>query len=89
NLADQPEMAATVRELRDNVLDGWDPEDITARCLASQRQRRFIHNANGGEPFWAYKVREDDDRRFVRNSGAAPTKAKARFPYVEPLPFEQ
>ena len=89
NLIDQPEMAATADELRDALLDGWDPEDINARCLASQRQRRLIHTANGGEPYWAYKVREDDDRRFVRNAGAAPTKAKARFPYVEPLPFEQ
>ena len=49
----------------------------------------FVQRATGGEPYWAYKVREEDDRRFVRNAGAAPTKAKARFPYVEPVPFEQ
>ena len=50
---------------------------------------RRCSRATGGEPYWAYKVREGDDRRFVRNAGAAPTKAKARFPYVEPVPFEQ
>ena len=89
NLVDRPDMAQIAREMHAAVLDGWDPEDINARCLASQRRRRFVQRATGGEPYWAYKVRAEDDRRFVRNAGAAPTKAKARFPYVEPAPFEQ
>ena len=89
NLVDRPDMAQVAQALHAAVLDGWDPEDINARCLESQRRRRFVQRATGGEPYWAYKVREEDDRRFVRNAGAAPTKAKARFPYVEPVPFEQ
>ena len=89
NLVDRPDMAQIAQEMHAAVLGGWDPEDINARCLESQRRRRFVQRATGGEPYWAYKVRAEDDRRFVRNAGAAPTKAKARFPYVEPAPFEQ
>lgn len=89
NLVDHPDMAEVAWEMQAAVLDGWDPEDVNRRCLESQRRRRFVQRATGGEPYWAYKVRADDDRRFVRNAGAAPTKAMARFPYVEPAPFEQ
>ena len=89
NLVGATDTAQTAQELRAALLDGWDPDAIGERCLESQRRRRFVQRATGGEPYWAYKVREDDDRRFVRNAGAAPTKARARFPYVEPVPFEQ
>ena len=89
NLVDRPDMAEVAREMHAAVLDGWDPEDVNERCLESQRRRHFIQRATGGEPYWAYKVRDGDDSRFVRNAGAAPTKALARFPYVEPVPFEQ
>jgi choline-sulfatase len=89
NLIDHPEMAEIAGELRRVVLDGWEPDDINDRCLESQRHRRFVQQATGGEPFWAYVAREGDDRRFIRNAGGVPTKAKARFPYVEPTPFEE
>ena len=89
NLVGAADTAQIAQELRAALLDGWDPDAISERCLESQRRRRFVQRATGGEPYWAYKVREDDDRRFVRNAGAAPTKARARFPYVEPVPFER
>lgn len=89
NLVDHPDMADTAADLLQGILDGWDPEAVNAKCLASQRQRRFIHEANGGEPYWAFVARPGDGERFVRNAGAAPTKAKARFPFVEPLSHEQ
>jgi choline-sulfatase len=89
NIIARPDMKDTASELLSAVLDGWDPEDVNARCLESQRRRRFIQKATGGEPYWAYAARPEDTNRFVRNAGAAPTKAKARFPYVEPTPFEQ
>ena len=89
NLIDRPEMAAVAGELRRAVLDGWDPDHVNERCLESQRHRRFVQRATGGEPFWAYVAREGDDRRFIRNAGGIPTKARARFPYVEPAPFER
>jgi choline-sulfatase len=89
NLVDEPAFAAVAKQMLDGVLDGWDPEEVNARCLESQRRRRFVHGATGGVPYWAYEARPEDKDRFVRNAGAAPTKAKARFPYVEPTPFEQ
>jgi len=86
NLAHVPQYAATVASLKTQLLEGWDPEDIHKRVLQSQRERRVIQNATGGEPNWAFKLRPDDDRRYVRNSGAVQTKAKARYPFVAPPP---
>ena len=43
----------------------------------------------GGEPTWAYVVRAGDDERYVRNASAVATKAAARYPFVEPTPFER
>ena len=74
-------------KLRRTALTGWDPNLIHAEILDSQRERRFIQNATGGQPGWAFKVRDDDDRRYVRNSGAVQTKAKARYPFVAPPPI--
>ena len=75
--------------LRADVLGDWDPEDVARRARASQRARRFIQDVTGGEPTWAFKVRDDDDRRFVRKAGGVSTKGRARFPFVEPTPFER
>ena len=50
NLVDRPDMAQIAQALHAAVLDGWDPEDINARCLESQRRRRFVQRATGGEP---------------------------------------
>jgi hypothetical protein len=35
-------------------------------------------------PQWDYQATRDDSRRFVRASGAAGAKARARFPFVPP-----
>ena len=82
-------MADISVALLNALLDDWDLETVNASCLESQRRRQFIHYANAGKPFWAYESRRGDGDRFVRNTGAAPAKAKARFPFVEPLPHEQ
>jgi len=89
NRAGDPALTEIARRLLDRLLDGWDPDAIMERALASQRERRFIHAAINGEPNWAFKVRDDDDRRFVRNSGAVDAKARARYPFVEPTPFKR
>ena len=36
--------------------------------------------ASGKLPDWSYQVGRDDSKRFVRASGAAGAKARARFP---------
>jgi choline-sulfatase len=86
NLENDPRQAATVASLRRELLAGWDPDAINRRVLQSQRERRLIQRATGGEPNWAFKLRPDDDRRYVRNSGAVQTKAKARYPFIAPPP---
>lgn len=86
NLAADRAHAKILESLRGNLLEDWDPSAIHERILKSQRERRLIQNATGGEPNWAFKLRPDDDRRYVRNSGAVQTKAKARYPFVAPPP---
>jgi choline-sulfatase len=49
----------------------------------------FVHETTGGEPNWAFRFRPDDSQRFVRNASAVGTKIKARYPFVEPTPFER
>ncbi|MGH6716242.1 MAG: hypothetical protein ACREDC_08660 [Bradyrhizobium sp.] len=87
NLAASASHASVVSALRAELLAGWDPVAINQKVLQSQRERRLIQSATGGEPNWAFKLRPDDDRRYVRNSGAVQTKAKARYPFIAPPPI--
>lgn len=87
NLADDPAHAKVRDQLRNRLLTDWDPDEINERALQSQRNRRFVQDTTGGEPTWAFKLRDDDDRRYVRNSGAVQTKAKARYPFIAPPPI--
>lgn len=84
NLAGTPEVAEIERELSEILFDGWDPDALYKTIRASQRQRLAIHKITGGEPTYVNIVRTDDDMRYIRNAGAADTKAKARLPYVAP-----
>ena len=87
NLIGRPEYAAVERELREELLRDWDPGRIYDACIQSQKERLFIHRNTGGEPNYAYEYRAGDGERYVRNDSAVGTKAKARYPYVEPTPF--
>ena len=89
NLAGSEAAAATEAALHAELMAGWDPEAIAAACIASQKERLFIQAATEGQPTWAHVARAGDDQRYVRNSSAVGTKAKARYPYVEPTPFER
>lgn len=84
NLADDPAQADLRAELEAILFDGWDPDALRVQIRASQERRLAIHKITGGEPSYVNLVREDDDRRYIRNAGAADTKAKARLPYVAP-----
>ena len=91
NLASRPEHAATEAQLHARLVRDWDPPQIHARILASQRRRLFLDAvaaSSSAYPNWAYQPFTDESKRFIRGSGAAgPTsvKARARFPYVEPV----
>ena len=81
NLVERPDHAGDrTTSCTTPMLDGWDPEDVNQRCLESQRRRRFVQRATGGEPYWAYKVRPDDDTRFVRNAGCGADQGQGAVP---------
>ena len=91
NLAGRPEWAEVEAALHARLVQDWEPEAVHQRILASQRRRLFLAEVAGSSslyPNWAYQPFTDESRRFIRGSGAAgPTsvKARARFPYVEPV----
>lgn len=89
NLADRAGFLHIQQQLKNICLDNWDPEDIKARAIATQKERWLIKNTtNEQDDSWAYEVKHNPDARYVRHIGAVQTKAKARFPYVNPTPFE-
>ena len=89
NLAGTPEAADIEAELARDILVDWDPVAVNDACIQSQKERLFIQKTTGGEPTWAYLSRQGDAGRFVRNAGAIQAKQKARYPFVEPTPFER
>lgn len=84
NLSGAPEVKEIEAELMDILFDGWDPEVLYSEIRATQTRRLTIHQVTGGEPSYVNLVRLDDNARYIRNAGAADTKAKARLPYVAP-----
>lgn len=84
NLSGQPDYEQVEAELTAILFDGWDPDALRTEIRASQERRLAIHRITGGEPSYVSKVRLDDDQRYIRNAGAADTKARARLPYVAP-----
>lgn len=84
NLADDQAHTEIRAELEALLFDGFNPQQLIETISVSQRQRLQIHRATGGEPTWVNIVRTDDNERYIRNAGAADTKAKARLPYVAP-----
>ena len=88
NIVDNADVADIYAKLKAELMEDYDPEEINAKCLQSQKDRRFIQDITGGNPNWAFKLRSDDDRRYVRNAGAIQTKAKARYPFFAPPPIK-
>ncbi len=84
NLAGDHTHRDIENELRTIALLNWDPEQLRKDIRKSQERRLQIHKITEGEPTYVIKVREDDGARYVRNAGAADTKARARLPYVAP-----
>jgi choline-sulfatase len=87
NLSGNADNTEVEESLKAELLDGWDPAQINNACIQSQKERTFIQNTTDGNPNWAYCAREGDSERFIRNASAVGTKAKARYPFVEPTPF--
>ncbi|MEG9862220.1 MAG: choline-sulfatase [Parvularculales bacterium] len=84
NLIGSSDSAQIETELSEILFDRWDPDALYHQISDSQKRRLLIHAATGGDPTYVHLVRHDDDSRYIRNAGAAETKARARFPYVAP-----
>ncbi len=87
NLADDPDHQDTRAALEAELHALWDRKAMYEKIRASQKRRLAIHGVTGGDPTYVHEVRYDDAHRYVRNAGAADTKAKARLPRVpDPQP---
>ena len=84
NLIDNPEYAAEASSLRAICESVWDRKTMYNTITKEQKKRLKIHKITGGEPSYVNVVRTDDASRYIRNAGAAETKARARLPYVPP-----
>jgi choline-sulfatase len=91
NLADQPGHAELKARLHARLVADWDPMQVHARILESQKTRLFLAEVQGSSPRysnWAYQPFVDESQRFIRGSGGAgPTavKGRARYPFVAPV----
>ncbi|MEK9671837.1 MAG: choline-sulfatase [Rhodospirillaceae bacterium] len=88
NIAGQAATVDIEAKLYVELMADWDPEAVNAACLQSQKERLFIQKATDGAPDYAFVARAGDEKRYVRNSSAVGVKGAARYPFVEPTPFE-
>ncbi len=87
NLIGHSDYLDVANQLKSELLSDWNPESIYQACIQSQKERMFIQKSTNGDPNWAFCARSGDGERFIRNDSAVGTKAKARYPFVEPTPF--
>ena len=92
DLAGKAASADILQRLHARAIEHWDPEEVHARILASQKRRLFLAEVAASSDLysnWAYQPFADASKRYIRCAGSAgPTnaKSKARFPYVAPVP---
>ena len=84
DLSQDPDHAEIRAELEAILFEQWDPDTLRATIAIDQQRRLRVHKSTGGNPTYVNIVRKDDNERYIRNAGAADTKAKSRLPYVEP-----
>jgi len=84
NLYGDPEYAASAQELTKICEQNWNRETMYNTIFEDQRRRLRVHKATKGDQTYVNIVRHNDGDRYIRNAGAADTKARARLPYVPP-----
>ncbi len=84
NLINDKRYEKQISEMKEIIFNDWNFDEVKNRAIENQKNRLFIHKVTKGDPTYVNLVKFDDDKRYIRNAGAADTKAKARFPYVEP-----
>ena len=84
NMAGNPLFSDLTEQMRKLCGANWDMEDMRGKIASDQKRRLKVHHSTKGDPTYVNLVRSDDAERYIRNAGAADTKAKARLPYVAP-----
>ena len=87
NVADDPRHAGALSELRVRADAHWDERTVKAAIVASQKRRRFAHQAlqRGVVRSWDFQPYRDATRQYNRNIGGEiyDTDRRARIPYRE------
>lgn len=89
NIVGQENVKDVEKDLRNELLNKIDPNELKSRILESQKQRRFIQNIlhSGSQPKWDFQVSLQNTNQYL-TSGASPmeTKSKMRWPRVKATP---
>jgi choline-sulfatase len=88
NLAGDPEYAGVETEFHALANKHWDSGVMTAAVIASQKRRRFTHDAlqRGEVRSWDFQPYRDASRQYNRNSAGEmyDTDRRARIPFRAP-----
>jgi choline-sulfatase len=86
NCIDDPIHAVRLEELRQLVHEHWDPEEVRACVLESQRRRLWIKEAeqDGYRSAWDVAPSFDPVKQYVRRKNAQVTNIERRVPRVDP-----
>ena len=86
NLAEYASNAPILAVLKKIGMDGYDPDMLMAKIVASQRRRSFIAKVPGKKPDWDYVAFQGDAERYVRRDGVDATKSRLRLPQASTIP---
>ena len=88
NLAGKVELASVEADFRARADDHWDSEELRRAVVASQKRRRFTHDALqlGQVRPWDFQPYRDASRQYNRNLAGEmyDTDRRARIPYRDP-----
>ncbi len=88
DLSGDPEFARVESDFRARADGHWDSEAVKAAVIASQKRRRFTHEAlqAGAIQSWDFQPHRDASRQYNRNFAGEmyDTDRRARIPYREP-----
>ena len=86
NLAEYASNAPVLAALKKICMDGYDPDMLMTKIVASQRRRSFIAKVPGKKPDWDYVAFQGDAERYVRRDGVDVTKSRLRLPHAATIP---
>jgi choline-sulfatase len=88
DLSGKPECKQLESDFRRGAARHWDSEALRDAVIASQKRRRFVHDALqvGEVRSWDFQPFEDASRRYNRNIAGEmyDTDRRARIPYRDP-----